>query len=107
MDRLEDELKQIYRRQTPSPDFKDRVMGQVRAEAKRKFAPFRWAAVGALAASLTVGFFVGRQQQKQHRLQREAELAETQILESLQIAGFKIGQAREAVLRPTQEEVQP
>jgi hypothetical protein len=107
MDRMDDELRQIYRRHTPSPDFTERVMAQVRAEARRKFIPFRWAAVGALAASLTVAFFVGRQQQKQHRLQQEAELAETQLLESLQVAGFKIGQAREAILRPSQEEVQP
>ncbi len=107
MDRMDDELREIYRRRSPSPDFTARVMGRVRAERARKRAvPLRWAAVGALAASLTVAFFAGRQQ-KQHRLQRDAELAETQILESLQIAGFKIGQAREAVLRPEQGEVQP
>jgi len=107
MDRMEDELRQLYRRQTPSPDFTARVMQQVRAETRWKFRPFQWAAVGALAASLTVAFFVGRQQQRQQRLQQEAELAGTQLLESLQVAGFKIGQAQEAILRPSQEEVQP
>jgi negative regulator of sigma E activity len=100
MESLHDELKEIHERQNPSADFTARVMAQVRAERTRKKPTvLRWAAVGALAASLTLSVYVSKQRQ-QTRVQQRAEQAEAQLIESLQVAGIKIGKAREAVLRP-------
>jgi hypothetical protein len=98
---MHDELKEIYARQNPSADFSARVMTQVRAErgVRKKPVILRWAAVGALAASLTLSVYVSRQRERT-RVQQRAEQAEAQLIESLQIAGEKIGKAREAVLRP-------
>jgi hypothetical protein len=69
MDRYELELKRLLAHREPASDFTSRVMEQVRREStgegrERKVIAFqprgtqrywRWAAVGALAASLTVG----------------------------------------------------
>jgi hypothetical protein len=104
-----DELKQALTRRQPSADFTGRVMLQVHAERRvRRFPLKRWSIVGAIAACLTVGIYV-----RQHRRAApvapptaEAELAEEQLLESLQVAGWKIHQAREAVFEPQAEESQ-
>jgi len=78
-------------------------MTRVRAEfPPKKSTAIRWATIGAIAASLTVGMYV-RQQRGQTRLRHEAEIAEAQLIESLQIAGLKIGKAREAIFRPAKE----
>jgi negative regulator of sigma E activity len=97
---MHDELKEIFERQNPAADFTARVMAQVRAErVRKKPVILRWAAVGALAASLTLSVYVSRQRERT-RVQQRAVQAEAQLIESLQIAGMKIGKAREAVLRP-------
>jgi hypothetical protein len=51
---------------------------------------WRWAAVGALAASLTVGVLV--EQRRSNR--RQAEAAEAQLYETLLLVGEKMNQAR-------------
>lgn len=104
-----DELREAFTRKEPSADFTARLMQQVRAEGRvRRFPLKRWSIVGAIAASLTVGIYV-----RQHRRaaapappSAQAELAEEQLLESLQLAGWQIHQAREAVFEPQAEESQ-
>jgi hypothetical protein len=103
-----DELRQALSRQQPAADFTARVMQQVRAEQRvRRFPLKRWSIVGAIAASLTVGIYV-RQQRRAAPAppSAEATLAEEQLLESLQLAGWQIHQAREAVFEPQAEESQ-
>lgn len=102
MERLERELKQVLARRTPPAGFTANVMSRVRAEQQRpaKRGPWRWAMVGAIAASLMVGVFVG----KQRRNRIEAEYAADQLMLSLQLAGSKINQARDAVRRTGLEE---
>jgi hypothetical protein len=104
-----DELRQALSRQEPAADFTGRVMQQVRAEQRvRRFPLKRWSIVGAIAASLTVGIYV-RQQRRAAApppTSAEAELAEEQLLESLQLAGWQIHQAREAVFEAPAEESQ-
>jgi predicted proteasome-type protease len=51
---------------------------------------WRWAAVGALAASLAVGVLV--EQSRNNR--RQAEAAEAQLYETLLLVGQKMNQAR-------------
>jgi hypothetical protein len=104
-----DEIRQALARRQPSADFTGRVMRQVRAEARvRRFPLKRWSIVGAIAASLTVGIYV--RQQRRHAAPppptAEAELAGEQLLESLQLAGWQIHKAREAVFVPLAEESQ-
>lgn len=104
-----DELRQALSRQQPSADFTARVMQQVRAGQRvRRFPLKRWSIVGAIAASLTVGIYVRQQRRAAPppHPSAEAELAEEQLLESLQLAGWQIHQAREAVFEPQAEESQ-
>jgi hypothetical protein len=103
-----DELRQALSRQEPAADFTARVMQQVRAEQRvRRFPLKRWSIVGAIAASLTVGIYVRQQRRAAPPPpSAEAELAEEQLLESLQLAGWQIHQAREAVFEAPAEESQ-
>jgi hypothetical protein len=103
-----DELRQALSRQEPAADFTGRVMQQVRAEQRvRRFPLKRWSIVGAIAASLTVGIYVRQQRRAAPPPpSAEAELAEEQLLESLQLAGWQIHQAREAVFEAPAEESQ-
>jgi len=104
MDRFELEMKRMLARREPASDFTSRVMEQVRRESTEErpeqkvigFAPrrsqrfWRWAAVGALAASLTIGVVV--EQRRSNR--RQAEVAEAQLYETLLLVGEKMNQAR-------------
>jgi hypothetical protein len=104
-----DELRQALSRKEPSADFEARVMQQVRAAGRqRRFPLKRWSIVGAIAASLTVGIYVRQQRRATPPAlpTAEAELAGEQLLESLQLAGWQIHKAREAVLEPLAEESQ-
>ncbi len=108
MDPFEHELRARLARREPPSDFTERVMAKVRAEApaapvpvetpgrarRRRPAAFRWATVGAMAASLAFGVLVVRQQRAERRA---AEQAEAQLMESLSVAGFKVSQARDRV----------
>jgi hypothetical protein len=104
-----DELKQAFARKEPSADFTARVMQQVRADGRVRHFPLkRWSIVGAIAASLTVGIYVRHQRRAAPPAlpTAEAELAGEQLLESLQLAGWQIHKAREAVLEVPAEESQ-
>jgi hypothetical protein len=103
-----DELKQALSRREPGADFTARVMGQVRAEPRVKRFPLRrWTIVGAIAASLTVGVYIRQQRRAEAPMPSlEAELAGEQLLESLQVAGWQIHKASEAVFEPQAEESQ-
>ncbi len=103
MDPFELELRRTLARREPASDFTSRVMEQVRGESadgpEQKVIAFRprknqrywrWAAVGALAASLTIGVVV--EQRRSNRLQAEA--AEAQLYETLLLVGQKMNQAR-------------
>ena len=104
MDQYELELKRILERREPASDFTSRVMEQVRRgpteeRPGQKMVAFpvlrgqrywRWAAVGALAASLTIGVVV--EQRRSNR--RQAEAAEAQLYETLLLVGEKMNQAR-------------
>ncbi|MCB1018631.1 MAG: hypothetical protein H6509_03885 [Bryobacterales bacterium] len=104
---FEHELKAVLTRREPSEDFTARVMAAVAAEAgaaskvaempvrRKRPAAFRWAAVGAVAASLTAGFFAIRHQRAERLA---AEQAEIQLMESLSLAGSKISLARDRAL---------
>ena len=87
-----------------------RVMARVRAEQRTKrwtlwhWTPWRWTLVGAVAASIMVGVFV--QQRRAPAGPSEAEIAEAELLMSLQVAGAKINKAREAVLQFAGEDSQ-
>ena len=104
-----DELKRALSRKQPAADFTARLMDQVRVErpAVRRFPLKRWSIVGAIAASLTVGVYIRQQRRAEPPPPSpEAELAVEQLFESLQVAGWKIHQAREAVFEPQAEESQ-
>ena len=107
MDRYELELKSALARREPSVGFTSRVMqavgresavGPVEAPLRRERGGrrWRWAAVGALAASLSFGFVI----EKRRSDRRMAQAAEKQIYEALLLAGSKIHHAREAVRGP-------
>ena len=113
MDPFEHELKAHLERREPSADFTARVMAGVRAAGqdreapvefgapapKRRPAVFRWATVGAMAASLVFGVLVVREQRAERRAAEhaEAQLAEAQLMESLSLAGTKVSQAHDKV----------
>ena len=109
MDPFEHELSARLARREPSADFTARVMAGVRKGAgedkapvvefrkpapKRRPAVFRWATVGAMAASLLVGALAVRYQRAERRA---AEQAEAQLIESLSFAGMKVSEARDKV----------
>ena len=114
MDRYELELKRMLARREPASDFTSRVMEQVRRESmgerpEQKVIAFpargrriwRWAAGGALAASLTVAVVV--EQRRDNR--RQAEAAEAQLYETLLLVGQKMNQARTELRGPRPEGV--
>lgn len=125
MARLEDELKVALARKEPGADFTAAVMRRVRqsgtfpaalvefpagrsSSLTRLIPRRRWAIVGAVAAALAVGVFVGQrhnQQAKRHLADlqaaetRQAQQAGQELMLSLQLAGVKVNKARDAVLR--------
>ena len=95
---VESELRKALARRTPPAGFTSRLMEEVRAEPRTRRVRWRWVAAGAMAASLSLGVFM----QKQHsdRLALiEARQAEAELMMTLQLAGIKINQARDAVWR--------
>ena len=104
MDPYELELRRTLERREPVSDFTSGVMEQVCRESagerrswkaiafqpRRSQRYWRWATVGALAASLTVGVVV--EQRRSNR--RQAEAAEVQLYETLLLVGQKMNQAR-------------
>ena len=107
MDQFERNLKAALRRREPSADFTANVMAAIAAEPSRSNivempvrrvgrgpAVFRWAAVGAMAASLAFGVLAIRDQRAERRA---AEQAELQLMVSLSVAGSKVSQAADKV----------
>jgi hypothetical protein len=95
---VESELRKALSRRTPPAGFTSLLMEEVRTEQRPRKMPWRWVAAGAMAASLSLGVFM----QKQHSDRQElvaARQAEEELLLSLQLAGVKINQARDAVWR--------
>jgi hypothetical protein len=102
MERVEFELKEALARQEPPGDFTARLMREVRAKPQPRGGQWRWVAAGAMAASLSHGFFVYSERQA-----LAAQRAEADLVLSLQTAGLKINEARDAILRPRVEEPRP
>lgn len=110
MDPFERSLREQLARREPSEGFTANVMDQIRAleedetqtviELPRPslLARWRWAAAGALAASMALTFAVRENSRRSQ--QAAAERAEAELAETLQLAGFKIHQARERVWGP-------
>lgn len=95
---VESELRKALSRRTPPAGFTSRLMGAVRAEQRPRRMPWRWVAAGAMAASLSLGAFMQKQYSDRQELVA-ARQAEAELLLSLQLAGVKINQARDAVWR--------
>ena len=104
MDPFERDLTELLARRDAPADFKASVMDRVRAEVqdsatvvempKRVWTrSWRWAAAAGLAASLSVGLFVRDRNQR-----LAAEQAEAELVDALQVAGFKIHQAQQRIL---------
>lgn len=106
MDRLELELRDAMRRREPPEGFRERLMGRVREERiegsrvvefrprrRTGFWSWRWAAAGAVAASLTVGTVF----MKQHTDALAAQQAAAELEAALFFAGAEIHKARSAV----------
>jgi hypothetical protein len=98
MSRLDDELREAFRREDPGPEFTARVL---RAAAARKpkeswwrLPGMRWAMAGALACLfLAIGGIEYRQQQ----VRIEGEAAKQRLVLAMRIAGTKLNLAREKV----------
>jgi|GEM_PF-2249290 len=112
MDPFERSLREQLARREPSEGFTANVMDQIdqirdlEGETqtvielpKPSFlARWRWAAAGALAASMALTIAVRENSRRSQ--QAAAERAEAELAETLQLAGFKIHQARERVWGP-------
>ncbi len=107
MDRFELELKDALARREPPRGFTSQVMQAVENDGAADLLEspvsrgssarvWRWATIGALAASLSFGFVI----EKRRSERQAAELASAQIYEALALAGSKINYAREAVQGP-------
>jgi hypothetical protein len=96
---FEDELRSAMRREDPPASFAARVVARAQSAPARSvsiFQPFRMPriAVGALAAMLSVGFFV----QMEYRRAR-AERAEREATIALRIAAEKLNMVRAKLVR--------
>jgi hypothetical protein len=108
MNRLEDELKNCLKRKEPPAEFTDRLLKRISAPPSPRpdgwqkllslFAPpkIRWVSASVLAC-LLVAFGVSQYRSYQ-RVRAEGELAKTQLILGLQIAGNKLNFAQKKVL---------
>jgi len=125
MARLEDELRVSLARKDPGADFTAAVMRRVRESGaapaaviefpaerpgvlRRMIPRRRWAMLGAIAAALAAGVFVGQRHSQHTERQlaemqaaemREAQQAGQELMLSLQLAGVKMNKARDAYLK--------
>lgn len=97
MEPVEFELRQALSRRTPPEGFTERILGEIRAEPRRHWKGWRWAAVGAMAASLSLGIFAWKERSAHQTLIADQQADD--ILHALQSAGGKLNLARDAVLR--------
>lgn len=105
MSRLDDALREAFRRQDPGPEFTARVLAaaavaQPKASWWRTFASgfrpakFRWATAAALACLLMIGVSLEYRRQQEDR---QGRMAKQQLVLALRIAGAKLNVARERV----------
>ena len=117
MNRLEDELKNFLKRKEPPAGFTDRLLERISAPPSPRsggwqkllslFAPpkVRWVSAGILAC-LLVAFGLS-QYRSYRRVRAEGELAKTQLMLALQIAGNKLNFAQKKVLEIHKHEPLP
>jgi len=108
MNRIEDELRNSLKRKEPPAGFADRLLERISAPSVPRsggwqkllslFAPtkVRWVSASVLAC-LVIAFGVSQYRSYQ-RVRAEGELAKTQLLLALQIAGDKLNFAQKKVL---------
>jgi hypothetical protein len=118
MNRFDDELRRVFSREEPSPDFTDRVMARV-AELKKREKPkgktgwlrilasffqppqMKWGMAGAMAVLLVIaGFGVhARRENERRRLAEiaEGERAKEQVMLAMRIASAKLNVAKKKV----------
>ena len=103
MSRLEDELRNLMRREDPGPEFTRKVLERVAAAPRRSWweaflqgPRLRWAAVGALAGILVV--FSGIEYRREQRMRAEGEAAKEKLVLALRIAGSKLQVVQEKVV---------
>jgi hypothetical protein len=108
MNRLEDELKNSLKRKEPPAGFADRLLERISAPSIPRpggwqrllslFVPakIRWVSASVLAC-LLIAFGVSQYRSYQ-RVRAEGELAKTQLMLALQIAGNKLNFAQKKVL---------
>lgn len=109
MDPFERDLSELLARREAPAGLQASVMDRIRAEAQAPAAAvvempkrvwtkrawtgsWRWAAAAGLAASLSVGLFV-----RDRSRRAAAEQAEAELVDALQVAGFKIHLAQKRV----------
>lgn len=117
MSRLDDELKSIFRRQEPSPDFAERVLARIalqeaaparvswwrRLLALARPPQMRLALAGALCLLIAAGIFGVYRYRQVERERVEGEMARAQVIYALQIASSKLNVAQRRVLLPEPE----
>jgi len=132
MNRFDDELRQAFRREQPSPDFTDRVMARIaqlpleekqeksreRTGWLRKLSEFfqppqmiwrmKWAMAGGMAVALLIAGFGIHRHRENERL-RQAEIAEgerakEQVMLAMRIASAKLNIAQKKVYESARHE---
>ena len=105
-DRLNDDLKNTFRRQEPPVGFADRVFARTQQQptpARGSWMNFfttpllRWAAAGTVAAALIVGGVRYQDIQQARREHAQGEAAKQQLMLALHIAGSKLQLAKARV----------
>ncbi len=101
MSRLEDELRNALRRESPPAGFVERVLARAAEQQSRwsivawvRMRPMRWA-VAAGMALLMVGAGIEYQNQREERARGEA--ARAQVLLALKITGTKLQLAQQKI----------
>jgi len=102
MDPLEEQLKQVLKREQPSSDFTARVLARVKQEEQRRpwwrslfIAPsLRWA-IAVVLCILVIGGVI--YQREEARQRAEGEAAKQQVMLALRIAGTKVKLAQDRV----------
>jgi hypothetical protein len=92
MSELENELRNVLRRQPPPAGFAERVAARVSAAERpapaRRPSMMRWAAAAVLVAALGAG--VEYQSIRRERERARGEAAREQVMQALRLAGSKL-----------------
>jgi len=102
MAELEDDLKQWLARRDPSDAFTEKVMGRVRNQGRRRPPVLaRWVIAGSIAASLVMGGYFWREQERADRAR--GMKARDELVQALEITSAKLEKARAIVLQSLKE----